>query len=176
MVCAEERIGLHASGVPGFGLAVAKLRNIFHSHSLLPSNKPQASAAANFATTSPLASQTLKCQRTLICAAHCRLLLDHIAWRVEFHVWKAKRMNYSISAALRGSKRDKQHLVFHVVNYFAKLALEIHHLSLIQIAFKNGILQMIAVVATRFEHAPQTSVIRNIVANNVGRSHSLISS
>jgi len=61
----------------------------------------------------------------------------HITGRIELNVRQSDRPDDALPAALGRSERDKEHLVFDMVNYSAKLPFQIHHLGFIEVAFED---------------------------------------
>lgn len=77
----------------------------------------------------------------------------------------------AIAAAFGGSKRNDKNLVFAGIDDFVEFGFEIGKLGGVEVAFKNGKLQMIAKVAACFENTAETFGIGHIVGNDVGGSH-----
>jgi hypothetical protein len=61
----------------------------------------------------------------------------HITGRVELDIRQSDRPDDALPSALRRSERDKEHLVFDMINYFAKLPFQINHLGFIEVAFED---------------------------------------
>jgi hypothetical protein len=61
-----------------------------------------------------------------------------------------------------------------VIDDLAQLIFQLNPFRRVQIAFENGVLEMVAKVATRFEGSAQSLIIGDIVANKIDGAHDAI--
>src|SRR5438876_7617986 len=84
---------------------------------------------------------------------------------IEFGVGQTQGSDHPVAPTLRWSQRDKEHLIFIVVDNVAMFFFQLNLLLGIQVALENRILQMVAEVATGLEHLAQPLVVGDVVTN-----------
>ncbi len=97
--------------------------------------------------------------------------LNDVAGGVHLAVGESQCGDDAIAAAFRGAEIDEQYLVLLGVDDFGKMPFQCHFFTGGQVAFKDGILEVISKILARFENVAQPFVIGDIVGDDVGVSH-----
>jgi hypothetical protein len=96
---------------------------------------------------------------------------DHQASSVDGRISLAERSDYPFAATFRGPQVDEQHLIFVVLNDFAQGMTATGNIDGVELALEDRVLQVVAEISHRFEDAPQSLRVANIVSYQVGISH-----
>jgi hypothetical protein len=99
------------------------------------------------------------------------LTVDDDARGVDGRVRFAGRCYYTIAAALDRTQINEQDLIVAMVDYFAEGVAAADEIGRRELAFKDGILEMIAEIAHGLIHGAQPLVVTDVVANEIRIAH-----
>jgi len=103
---------------------------------------------------------------------HClRKGLKYVARGVHFCVGQAQGGDDAVASAFGGAEGNEEDLVFIVVDDVVQCGFELGFFFGVEVAFKHGELDVVAVVAACFEGAAQAFVVGDVVANKVCGAH-----
>lgn len=97
--------------------------------------------------------------------------IDNKAGAVDRRIGFAKGGDDSIAAAFNGSEIDEQHLILAMVDDLPEGVAAANQVSWRELALEDRILEMVAEVAHRFEDAPESLVIADVVAYEISIAH-----
>ena len=100
-----------------------------------------------------------------------RIFLENVTGSVEFDIRSAQTGDSFFPAIFRRAEMDEEDLVFFGVDDGFQLFLEFNFVGEAQIAFKHGVLKMVAVVAAGFVNLAQAFGVADVVSDDVGGQH-----
>jgi hypothetical protein len=96
---------------------------------------------------------------------------DDDARRIESGIWLTEGRNHTFAASFGRAKIDEQHLVFIVLDDFAKRVAASGEIDRRELTLEDRVLQMVAEVAHGLKDLAQPLVIADIVADEEGIPH-----
>lgn len=86
---------------------------------------------------------------------------------VDIGVRLTKRGDDAIAAAFGRSEIDEEHLVLFVMNHLGQFRAQADEVGASELAFEDGILEMIAKSAKNLEDLPEALIVADIVGDQI---------
>ena len=103
--------------------------------------------------------------------AHGVWPLDDEAGRVDRSIGDAESGDDAVAASFGGSEVDEEDLVFIVIDDAGEFGAAADDVAGGELAFEDGVLEVVAVAAHGFEDFAEALVVGDVVADEVGLSH-----
>jgi hypothetical protein len=91
--------------------------------------------------------------------------LDDDTGGVEFGVGPAESGDDAVTAALGGTEVDEEDLIFVAVDDDGEVGAEAEEVSLSELAFEDGVLEVVAEAAHEFEDLAEAFVVGDVVGD-----------